>query len=85
MAERPRPPMADLPALPRPADHSIEANRIRDAEIRGLWRTGQWTLAAIARKYRLSDSRAWQIINGYRPHRTKTRPTEPQPMGDDDA
>lgn len=47
------------PALPG----GIESNRKRDAEIRALWATGRWTQSAIARKYRLTDARIWQIVN----------------------
>jgi hypothetical protein len=61
--------------MANPPRRTIEGNRKRDAEIRGLWHSGQWTLAAIARKFGITDSRVWQIVN---------RP-RPQPEDDKDA
>jgi Mor family transcriptional regulator len=61
--------------LPPPMD-ATGRKRIRDAEIRAAYASGHYTLSAIAKRYRLTDSRIWQIVHKHR--RT-------QPMGDQDA
>jgi Mor family transcriptional regulator len=50
----------------------------RDAEIRGLYVTGNWTLAKLAKRFGVSDTRVWQIVRRY-------RKPQPQPVGENDA
>jgi Mor family transcriptional regulator len=67
-----------LPVKPRGANALATArrNRVRDAEIRAAYASGQYTMSTIAKRYRLTDSRVWQIVHSY--GRT-------QPLGENDA
>jgi Mor family transcriptional regulator len=53
------------------ANGGIDRLRVRNTEIRAMWASGNWTQSEIARKYRLTDTRIWQIL---RPPRTRKLP-----------
>lgn len=59
-----------------PPVNAAGRKRIRDAEIRAAYASGQYTMSTIAKRYRLTDSRIWQIVHKHR--RT-------QPLGENDA
>ena len=59
-------PAKAAPRKPVGPNGGIDRLRVRDAEIRAMWASGNWTQSAIARKYRLTDSRIWQILRAPR-------------------
>lgn len=60
-----------------PKPNAVQRRLKRDAEIRAMHAAG-FTCARIAARFKLTDTRVWQIVTGYRSKR-------PQPMGDSDA
>lgn len=52
---------------PRTFDHD---------ECRALYATGEWTQAALAARYGVSDTRVWQIVDPERQQRTNRRASE---------
>jgi len=63
------------PRKPVVPNGGIDRLRVRDTEIRAMWASGKWTQNAIARKYRLTDSRIWQILRNPRPRRSPDGPS----------